>query len=146
MISEIIAKKLDQIGELLKELDQLLAYPLPDFKKDFVKVRAAERNFQLVVELASDINTQLLVEKGGKTPDSYKQSFTDLEKLNVLKSELARQLTASAQLRNILVHEYDFEEDYDKFYYSAKDFIPLYREYLKAVWGYIKESKDGFDN
>jgi len=36
-------------------------------------------------------------------------------------------------LSNILVHEYDFEEDYQKFYDSAKKFLPAYREYLVAI-------------
>lgn len=139
MPAEIIAKKLEQIKELLAELSRILDTPIESFQRDLVAIRAAERNFQLIVELASDINTQILVERGSKTPDTYKQSFSDLVRLNVLSSDLAKVLTTSAQLRNILVHEYDFEEDYERFYKSAKDFIPAYQGYARQINDYISK-------
>jgi uncharacterized protein YutE (UPF0331/DUF86 family) len=139
MPSEVIAKKLEQVKELLAELSRILDMPIEDFQKDLVAIRAAERNFQLVVELASDINAQILFEHGSKTPDTYKQSFLDLVNINVLQSDLARKLTVSAQLRNILVHEYDFDEDYERFYKSAKDFIPIYKEYSRQINDYISK-------
>lgn len=139
MPAEIIAKKLEQIKELLAELSRLLDMPIESFQKDLVAIRAAERNFQLIVELASDINAQILFENGSKTPDTYKQSFLDLVRMNVLQNDLAKKLTISAQLRNILVHEYDFEEDYERFYRSAKDFIPSYQEYARQINAYISK-------
>lgn len=137
MPNEVTAKKLEQISNLLDELKRLLAKDLTEFQFDLVSVRAAERNFQLVVDLASDINTQLLVEKGTKTPDTYRQSFTDLAAVGILDVNLAKRLGESAGLRNILVHEYDFDEDYARFYVAAKDFIPAYRDYLKVIHKYI---------
>lgn len=139
MPTEVIAKKLEQIKELLAELSRILDAPIENFQKDLVAIRAAERNFQLIVELASDINAQILFENGSKTPDTYKQSFLDLVRMNVLRDDLAKKLTISAQLRNILVHEYDFEEDYERFYRSAKDFIPAYQEYARQINAYISK-------
>lgn len=138
---EIIAKKLEQIKELSGELVRLLRVPFNDFEKDTTAIRAAERNFQLMVDLASDINTQILVERGEKTPDTYKQSFNDLARAGVLPNDLAKKLAVSAQVRNILVHEYDFEEDYKKFYDSAKGFIPVYQEYAQQINSYINGKK-----
>jgi len=60
-----------------------------------------------------------------------------LAAIGVLQSDLARKLVISAQVRNILVHVYDFEEDYERFYNSAKDFIPAYQEYARQVNVYI---------
>ncbi|MEK7609099.1 MAG: HepT-like ribonuclease domain-containing protein, partial [Patescibacteria group bacterium] len=85
--------------------------------------------------------TQILVEQGEKTPDTYRQSFSDLAKAEVLESGLARKLAVSAQVRNILVHEYDFEEDYKKFYDSAKIFIPAYQEYIQQIIRYLNKNK-----
>ena len=136
---EIIAKKLEQIKELLSELARLLEVSFGDFQKDMVAIRASERNFQLIVDLASDINTQILVERGEKTPDTYKQSFNDVARIGILQNDLARKLAVSAQVRNILVHEYDFEEDYEKFYNSAKSFMPAYQEYAKQINLYISK-------
>ncbi len=130
---EVIEKKLEQIKELLKELSSLLDASFEKFQSDLVVIRAAERIFQLIVDLAADINTQILVEKGEKTPDTYRQSFSDLAKTKILENNLAQKLAVSAQIRNILVHEYDFEEDYKKFYDSAKHLIPSYQEYIRQI-------------
>ncbi len=140
MSKEVLLKKLDQIQELISELEELLSKPFDEFTSSFIYVRAAERNFQLVVDMASDINTHILVANGKRTPDSYKQSFSDLGKLNLLYRELIRKLVNTAKLRNVLVHEYDFEEDYEKFYTSAKESIPAYKKYIRMMYKYVKEN------
>jgi len=139
MSKEIILKKIEQLRMLLRELEQLLVRPLLEFRGDMVVIRAAERDFQLMVELASDINTTVLIAKTGKTPDTYRQSFNDIEKLGIITSNIAAALVKSAKLRNILVHEYDFEEDYERFYSSAKALSPIYQEYLQAMVRYIEK-------
>ena len=72
MLNSIIWKKLDQISLLLNELKELVGVPFPEFKSAFRNIRSAERNFQLIIELASDINAQLVTDGGGQTPDTYK--------------------------------------------------------------------------
>ena len=141
MSKELILKKLEQIKELLGELERLLAKPLPDFMRDLTVIRAAERNFQLVVELASDINTQILVELSRATPDSYRESFSDLAQVGILPNALEKKLVQSTRLRNILVHEYDFEEDYEKFYRSAKESISVFREYVEVIYNYSVKNR-----
>jgi len=49
MPTEIIAKKLEQIRELINELSRILNMPFENFRKDLVAIRASERNFQLIV-------------------------------------------------------------------------------------------------
>ncbi len=142
MPRELILKKLEQMKGLLDELTRLLAFPVREFVADLVRVRAAERNFQLAVDLASDINTQLLLEAGGNTPDTYRQSFIELGRKGIVERKFAEELAVSAGLRNILVHEYDFEEDYATFYAAVNRFIPLYRAYIKAVYGYVERDAD----
>lgn len=132
MSKELILKKAEQLKGLLAELARLLEAP-GEFVDDLKAVRAAERNFELIVEIASDINTQILLDADKKTPDTYKQSFSELEKMGVLPAALAKRLVMSAKLRNVLVHEYDFEEDYERFYREAKAAIPAYREYLTVI-------------
>lgn len=141
MGNELILKKLEQIKELVNELERLLSVSFDAFIKDLVTLRAAERNFQLIVDTASDINTQILVERGSKTPDTYRESFTELEKEGILSHELVRKLAESAKVRNILVHEYDFEEDYEKFYHAARSHVPAYHKYIETIYHYTREGK-----
>lgn len=136
---DIINKKLEQINILLSELEQLVEMPFSASQTDMIKIRAAERDFQLIVELASDINTTILIEKTGETPDSYRSSFSNLGKLGILDDNTLSILVSSAKLRNILIHEYDFDEDYRKFYDSAKEIIPSYHKYLKVIFDLISQ-------
>lgn len=137
MSKEFILKKLDQLLKLLNELDELLSLSFLEFKKKFTNIRSAERNFQLIVELASDINAHIASELGEEIPDSYRNSFLKLSKLEILPEELVKNLIKSSNLRNILVHEYDFDEDNFIFYKSAKIFSPHYRDYIKIIQKYI---------
>lgn len=137
MSKELILKKVEQLKALLAELARLLETPLEQFISDLKTIRAAERNFELIVEIASDINTQMLLDMEKNTPDTYKQSFGELKKVKVLPAELTEKLISSAKLRNILVHEYDFEEDYERFYASAKAALPAYHEYIHAILAHL---------
>ena len=134
---EIIYKKLEQMKVLLDELEMLLGKPFSATHLDMINIRAAEREFQLIVELASDINTTILIDKTGETPDSYRASFSNLAKLGIFKEQTLLKLVTSARLRNILVHEYDFDEDYQKFYESTKEFTPAYREYIEVILNFV---------
>ena len=111
MSADVLRKKLEQIAELLAELEPLLARPLDEFLRDRIVTRAAERDFQLLVNLAVDVNLVLIAERGGTTPDSYRESFLDLVPLGILERPLAETLGTSARLRNVLVHEYDLDTD-----------------------------------
>lgn len=137
MSREFLQKKIEQIATLLREMYDLLDRPFDVFKNDSVGIHAAERDFQLTIDLASDINTHILVERQKPVPDTYRRSFLDISREGILPDRLAQTLVESAELRNILVHEYDFEEDYAKFYESAKKFLPAYREYLIVIQKYV---------
>lgn len=137
MLNDIIQKKLEQMSLLLGELQELLGVPFIEFKSTFRNIRSAERNFQLIVELASDINTQIIADLGAQTPDTYKESFKRMASLKILKEELLPDFIKSSNLRNILIHEYDFDEDNFIFYTSAKGFIPLYEQYIDLIKRYL---------
>lgn len=140
MSRDFILKKLDQIKTLIDELLTLINKPLDEFKEDFTIVRSAERNFQLIVDLASDINTHILLERGGPAPDTYRQSFEQLNREGIITDDTAKLLMESAKIRNILVHEYDFEEDYEKFYASVKMILPAYQQYIAEIYHYLEKS------
>ena len=139
MGNEIIEKKIEQIHVLLEELSQWTAVDFLTFDKTITLVRSSERNLELLVELASDINASIVLQKQGRTPDSYKDSFLWLKKMGLLDESLSHKLVNSVKLRNGLVHEYEFELDNRKFYYSIlNEFIPGYNEYLQIITKYLK--------
>lgn len=133
MAREVIQKKLDQIRGLLADLERLLWLPFEEFAKNIDLIRSAERSFQLLIELASDINNEIALEKNLPIADTYKGSFMKLANAGVITAELAEQLIEGARLRNVLVHEYEFDEDHQVFYESAKRIVPGFREYADAA-------------
>lgn len=137
MLNDIIQKKLEQMSLLLQEMEELLGVSFSEFKSSFRNVRSAERNFQLIIELASDINAQIIADKGAQIPDTYKESFKRITALKILDEKLLPDFVKSANLRNILIHEYDFDEDNFIFYKSAKEFIPLYHNYIRFIRNYL---------
>lgn len=141
MSKEFILKKLRQMTQLISEMEELLNFPFPEFKKKFTNIKTAERNFQLLVEQASDINSHILLEEGKDTPDNYRESFIKIEKLGLIDQKISKDLEKSARLRNILVHEYDFDEDNFIFYKSVKKFMPVYKEYIIAIEKYLQKTK-----
>lgn len=141
MLLDLILKKLEQMDILLKELKELLGIPFSDFKSTFKNIRSAERNFQLVIELASDINAQIVADLGAQTPDTYKESFKCMAELKILDEKLLPQFVKSSNLRNILIHEYDFDEDNFIFYKSVKEFIPLYEKYIDLIKKHLSSNK-----
>lgn len=126
---------------LIGELALLADLPFVDFKNKFTNIRSAERNFQLVIELASDINAHISAERGLPVPDTYRESFAQMIKISVLPLKLKNDFIKSANLRNILIHEYDFDEDNFVFYKSLKKFIPLYRDYISLIHSYSDKLK-----
>lgn len=139
MTEEIVAKKIDQMRGLLDRLDALLTLPFEEFRKDLTVIAAAERNFQLLVDIASDLNTQIMIERKIRTADTYQQSFARLSDAGIVSRDMTERLVAAAKIRNILVHEYDFEEDYEKFYVSAKALLPVFKEYARIIYAYVRE-------
>ena len=138
MLNNLILKKLEQISMLLGELQELLGVSFSEFKSTFRNIRSAERDFQLIVELASDINAQIIADIGAQTPDTYKGSFKKISELKILDEKLLPSFIKSANLRNILIHEYDFDEDNYIFYKSAKEFIPLYEKYIQLIQKHLE--------
>jgi hypothetical protein len=68
MSLDVFLKKLEQMTELLAELETFLERPLDEFITERIVARAAERDFQLLVNLAVDINLYLIAERTGPRP------------------------------------------------------------------------------
>jgi uncharacterized protein YutE (UPF0331/DUF86 family) len=100
---EVIAERLRLIDESLSQLHLLDGHDLADSP---IERAAAERLLQVVVDLAIDINSHLLISLGRPAPSTGRESFLDLGQANVIDNSLAIELAPSASMRNVLVHRY----------------------------------------
>ena len=136
MEKELLEAKLNQLLRILTETEHWLAVPLAEFGRDTKLIRACQRNLQLLVEYASDINGILILEGNQKVPGSYRESFTVVFNMDVA-SALSRSdreaLLASVDWRNELIHEYEPDASNDVFYATLKESLVAYRHYAQAV-------------
>jgi uncharacterized protein YutE (UPF0331/DUF86 family) len=136
METELVEAKLNQLLRILGETESWLAVPLAEFTRDTKLIRACQRNLQLLVEYASDINGILILEGNQKVPGSYRESFTVVFRMD-LASALSRTdrdaLLASVDWRNELIHEYEPEGSDDVFYATLKESLAAYRHYAQAI-------------
>ncbi len=137
MEKELFEAKLNQLLQILRETESWLEVPLADFSRDTKLIRACQRNLQLLVEYASDINGLLILEGNQKVPGSYRESFAVVFTMDIA-SALSRDdreaLFASVDWRNELIHEYEPRASNEVFYASLKQSLVAYRHYAEAVY------------
>lgn len=136
--NKFIEKKLDEINRYLVELEPILKLSFKEFSEDYRDIRTAERDFQLIVDTAVDINNHLLISLGNPPPEKNYDSFIALGKARVLSVEKAEALAPSTGLRNKLVHEYE-EINPELLYRSLKTFTERYREYGRLILDYLRD-------
>ncbi|MGK7921434.1 MAG: DUF86 domain-containing protein [Trichodesmium sp.] len=106
MEPEVINKRIELLMKYIERLQSFESVSLDEYLNNFDLQLIAERLIQLIVEVASDINSYLLVQIYHKTPESYFESFIEAGKQGIITQELAAELSQSAGMRNRLVHQY----------------------------------------
>lgn len=137
-----IEKKAREIARYLSELEPVLRLSAKEFAASYRDMRIAERDFQLIVDAAADINTHVLLSLGFPPPEKNFDSFIALGKTGFLSEKDAEMLAPSAGLRNRLVHEYD-EINPEVLYRSLKAFFIRYKEYGKAALSFLERQPKG---
>lgn len=99
--------------------------------------RAIERQIQLIIESATDLNNMVLKHLNQATASDYFNSFLDLAELGVLDMDFAMSIAPSTGLRNILVHEYTKIDD-TIVYHSISSVFSYYGKYLKIMADYLE--------
>jgi uncharacterized protein YutE (UPF0331/DUF86 family) len=98
-----------------------------------------ERLIQLIVDVAVDINTHLVVDAGQVAPNDSRSPFLELEKLGVLPSQVVKDIAPSVGERNIIVHQYEDLDD-EIVYASISETLRHYREYIRYVFQYVERA------
>ena len=132
----LLKRKLSKLREYLKELQPFIRISLQDYLNDYKNKRTVERDIQLIVECATDINSHILVETKEIPPRDYYTSFTELTKLHVLPHEFGLSLAETAGLRNRIVREYEEIKD-EIVYGNIEKVLNLYQKYIELILKYL---------
>ena len=139
---DFIYRKISLMQEDLTKLSELAKFSFSEIVEDFYKQNTLERLLEKIIIRAVDINQHILLElatKDTNAPKNYKETFTELAKINVYPKEFSKNISKSVGTRNILVHEYDDEEvNYNKIYDSVSDCLKDYHQYCNYILKFIE--------
>lgn len=135
---DFILRKIKLIQEDLARLQEIGKVSFIEHAQDNIEYLATERMPERIVTRAIDANKHIIAElgKGNESVKTYQETFDVLAKLGVYPENFAKQISPSAGLRNILVHEYD-EIKVDKIYQSAEEALIQYAKYCNFILEFL---------
>jgi len=129
---DLVVEALRFVHEYLHKLEQLTELDRETFAGDFRNYHAAERLFQLMVEQAAKLNTEVAAALAQTAATDYYSSFFALRTAGWVSLDVAESLGDSARLRNELVHRYEGLRP-DQVYDRLQTLLPAWREYTREV-------------
>jgi uncharacterized protein YutE (UPF0331/DUF86 family) len=133
---ELVERKISLILQDLEKLRELAKLDLSDYLADFKNEALAERFLERIIGRMIDINYQVISEQTLSAPIDYHSSFTQLEKLNILKDEDAARFAKLAGLRNRLSHEYNGIDE-TLIHQAVTEIVAELRTYIEGIKKFI---------
>jgi len=135
---ELIESKLTRIEESSQFIKDNLPDSLDEFRKNKLVRNAlykeAEYAIQMVIDVASIINTDLLL----GMPESEDEIFSILEKKKVIQTDSLASLKELKGFRNILVHKYG-EVDDEKAFVNIKEGLKDFDKFIEEIRKFVKD-------
>ena len=137
---EFILEKINLITRDLKRLEVFSDLSIDQIAKDFITFAALKNILMETIGRAIDINQYLISELSRpetEVPKTYRETFLLLEDLKILPGDFAEEISKSAGLRNVIVHEYN---NLDKviIYKKVGDAIKQYVKYCDYILKFLK--------
>jgi uncharacterized protein YutE (UPF0331/DUF86 family) len=127
---EFILEKINLITRDLKRLEVFSDLSIDQIAKDFIKFAALKNILMETIGRAIDINQHFISELSRpetEAPKTYRETFLLLEDLKILPGDFAEEISKSAGLRNVIVHEY-----------NNLDKVIIYKKVGDAINQYVK--------
>ena len=130
--TEIFSRRLDALDSYLDRLRSLGEAEEPEYLAEPGIHDLAARYLHLAAEAAIDLANHWIADRGLRTPDSNRDSFTVLEEAGEIDAALAERLRGWAGFRNVLVHDY-VNIDHRIAYAAIRDELDELAEFRR--WG-----------
>lgn len=139
----LVKEKLENIGSYVRELEGVIKFSEKEILADYVKLRALERIFQLIVDEMVHLNLHFIAQLSLKGPSDFQSSFEIIAiEGEILPYEFAIKISPIVGLRNRLVHRY--EEINGKFFVEqVKKEYKDFAEYINFIKKYIEKENNG---
>ncbi len=134
---DLIQNKIDIIEKNLNFLIEYKDINKENFLNNYKDVQAVKYSLFEIIESYIDIASHIISAKGFERAESYAEMFEILNKNNILKSELANNLSNMARFRNILVHRYSKIDD-SKILIFVKEELSDVKDFIKVIFNLIE--------
>lgn len=135
---DLIKIKIRGIQEYILEAEPILSLPKDVIISNIEKLRALERNFQLIVDAMLDINIHFIRELEFSSPGDLKNTFMILAEGKIISLDFAQKISPVVGLRNILVHGYEkvdrnlFIDSFQKNKQDFNNYLVFINSYLQS--------------
>ncbi len=137
---DLLKRKINQIDGYLREIEPTLSLGTADIVSDVLKLRAVERNFQLVVDTMLDINSYIIAAENLQAPNSLQETFFILGRAGVLPAALLEEMAPVVGLLKI-VHEYEGIST-EKFVEDLKSGREQFGRYIVAIGEHMERQPE----
>lgn len=134
MSPDVIRSKLILLREVLADLKPHVTESREEQQKNHYEI---ERQIQLAVDLCIALSRRLLVLENLEIPETNRDVFVKLSEEKIIPKPFAKQLSNSAGLRNLLVHEYG-KIDYDRLFDGLKEGYRSFLDFSRLCEAIIK--------
>jgi uncharacterized protein YutE (UPF0331/DUF86 family) len=141
---EVVGRRLRLLRQTLADLLPLGQLDVAVVEADPVRRAAIERFIQVLVDLAADINSHIVLARSGSAPTTTAQSFRLAAEIGAIPVELAERLIPAAGLRNLLVHRYG-DIDVTLLVRSVTEVLAGFDDYVSYVAQWISDAVPGGD-
>lgn len=129
--------RLQKLEEYLRILVSLRGVTAKELLADVNKRAKAERFFQLAIEVCLDVAELLISDQRLRTPQKAREAIEILGEAGIIDKDFAKEFSAVASFRNILVHDY-LDIDYEKVADDLNNHLEDFEKFAKAVANYLK--------
>ena len=140
--ADFVNRKYRLIAEDLSHLLNFKDDSLEDIAGDFIKLAAVERLLERIIMRAIDINLHLIGNLSSGMDEkttrlTYRDSFIRLADYGVYPESFALEISKSASLRNILLHDYN-DVDRMTLHAAIQTCLKDYTNYIDYITAFIK--------
>ncbi|MEA3349317.1 MAG: DUF86 domain-containing protein [Chloroflexota bacterium] len=134
---DVVRRKLNRIIKCLQRIKEAEEKTLDDYLSDRDLQFIMERQLELAIGAAVDLNVHVIVQSGMGTPADAYTSFIELARhTGAIPMSLARQIAPATGLRNRLVHAYE-EIDQGLVYQGLHTALKDFPQYIEAIEAYL---------
>ncbi len=128
----VLDKKIDAMLRCIDRIETRIPAQKQQFIQDLDAQDIIVLNLTRIIQLCVDIAMHVIAQTNVDAPQTMSQSFSQLEKLNIIDKKLTDKLKKSVGFRNIAIHNYS-ELDLDLTFDIASKHIGDFKQFIKQI-------------